>query len=57
MLQKWKNIVIITPATTSAGIQARDLTADGGAASTAGCSYNSSHHGLSSQEQASPLDF
>lgn len=52
-----ENIIIITPATTSAGIQARDFTADGEVASTAGCSYNFSHHRLSLLEQASPLDF
>lgn len=44
------------PATTSAGIQASDFTADGEVASTAGRSYNFAHHRLSLLEQALPLD-
>ena len=51
-----ENIIIIMPATTSAGIQGRDFTADGEVTSTAGCSYNFPHHRLSLLEQASPLD-
>ena len=51
-----ENIIIIMPATTSAGIQDGDFTADGEVASTAGCSSNFPHHRFSLLEQASPLD-
>lgn len=39
-----ENIIIIMPATASAGIEGRDFRADGEVASAAGCTYNFPHH-------------